>query len=652
MKSLIKTQSTSAFAIPPTAVGGCLKSNLKVKTQSTSAFAIPPTAVGGCLKSNLKERADLGIPPTAVGGRLKSDLPASSRQNLNNPPTAVGGICSGFASSWVDRNLTIHRLPSVGFLLVVLLACALTAQAQRGGGNDWMTENADAQRTATIKTDGKINKDSVTKRESFGFLWKLKLKNQPNQLNNLTPPATLERLIGFKGFRMLGFVAGSGDNLITIDTDLGRLEWEKKLSAAASTAPSTLACPGGMTTGVVRPTISMISTGGGGNFGPGRSNPAKSTVGDPLAGAANLVAMQPQPQGPPGPPPGMQQQQRPGGANRPGAPPVGAGFGGVSVVYALASDGMLHGMHLSNGAAYQDPLKFLPSGANANGLIIVDGVAYAATTQGCGGAANGLYALDFESKQVTNWKGEIVGAAGAAFGGDGTVYVASKNALTALEPKTLQVKSSYALAGGEFSSTPVVFQFNGKTFVAAATNDCSVHLLDAANLSTAAATTAAAGKDSAPASLASYQDANGTRWILAAHNGALPAGFTGTAVTKGAILAWKLIEAGGKFTLAPGWASRNLVAPLTPTVINGVVFATSSGEVRAPGNKADAKLVVARSGKAVIYALDGASGKELWTSGTTITSFARGGALSGGIGQLYLTTYDGTIYAFGYPMEH
>ncbi len=535
-----------------------------------------------------------------------------------------------------------------------LLACVTFAQAQRGGGNDWLTENADAQRTATIKTDAKINTASVTKPESFRFLWKLKLKYTPNQLNNLTPPATLERLIGFKGFRMLGFVAGSGDNLITIDTDLGRLEWEKKLPAAASTAISSLTCPGGMTTGVVRPAISAIATGGGGgNFGPGRSNPAKSTVGEPLAGAANLAAKPPQPQGPPGPPPGM-QPPRPGGAGpaRPGAPPVGAGFGGVSVIYALASDGLLHGMHLSNGAAYQDPIKFLPPGANASGLIIVDGAAYVATTQGCGGAANGLYAYDFESQKVSNWKGEIVGSAGAAFGGDGTAFVATTNGITALAAKTLEVKGTYAAAGQEFSSTPVIFQFNGKTFIAAATKDGSLHLLDAANLSagvaSAIATTAAAGKDSAPGSLASYQDAAGTRWILAAHNGALPAGFTGSAVTKGAILAWKLVETGGKLTLAPGWASRNLVAPLTPTVINGVVFATSSGEVRTK----DAKLTAARSGKAVIYALDGATGKELWTSGTTITSFARGGALSGGIGQLYLTTYDGTIYAFGYPMEH
>ncbi len=535
------------------------------------------------------------------------------------------------------------------------LICAITAQAQRGGG-DWMTENADAQRTAWVKADAKINKDSLAK-PGFQFLWKMKLKNPPRQMNNLTAPATLERLIGYRGFRMLGFVAGSDDNLFTIDTDLGRMEWEKHLNASATAQAGALACPGGMTTGVARPTTAAIFSGGGG-FGPGRNTPAKSTVGEPGAGATTLAAVRPNPQPPP-PPPGA---QRP---NRPNAPPGGGGFGGgPNLIYALASDGMLHAMHLSNGADFQPPVKFLPPGANANGLIVVDGVAYAVTEQGCGGAANGVWALDLETKQVTNWKANVAGSAGSAFGPDGTLYVTTgsggevPNSIVALEPKTLRVKGSYSAGQREFSSTPVVFEYKGKTLLAAAAKDGSLHLLDAANLSAALFSTAATTPTTAPGALASWQDSSGARWILAAHTGALPAGFKAASTSpsgvapKGAILAWKLAEANGQFTLQPGWASRNLAAPLTPTIINGVVFATSSGEFRANDSKVTAAMRAARSGRAVIYALDGATGKELWNSGATITSFARGGALSGGVGQIYLTTYDGTIYAFGFPMEH
>jgi outer membrane protein assembly factor BamB len=53
----------------------------------------------------------------------------------------------------------------------------------------------------------------------------------------------------------------------------------------------------------------------------------------------------------------------------------------------------------------------------------------------------------------------------------------------------------------------------------------------------------------------------------------------------------------------------------------------------------------------VLYALDAATGRELWSSGTTIGSFARVG-LAGGGGQVYVVTHDNTLYAFGIPLEH
>ena len=117
-------------------------------------------------------------------------------------------------------------------------------------------------------------------------------------------------------------------------------------------------------------------------------------------------------------------------------------------------------------------------------------------------------------------------------------------------------------------------------------------------------------------------------------------------------MAFKLTDQGGKIALERSWASRAMVAPLTPVVFNGTVFAVASGERRSP---ADAKLTAAqraqRSVPAILYALDPATGKELWNSGRTITSFARAG-LSASAGQVYLVTFDNTLYAFGIPMEH
>jgi outer membrane protein assembly factor BamB len=76
------------------------------------------------------------------------------------------------------------------------------------------------------------------------------------------------------------------------------------------------------------------------------------------------------------------------------------------------------------------------------------------------------------------------------------------------------------------------------------------------------------------------------------------------------------------------------------------VFALSSGEEEQAGAAARA----VRSSPAVLYALDGASGKEIWNSAKTITASARGG-LSAGAGVVYVPATDTTLYAFGFPIE-
>jgi outer membrane protein assembly factor BamB len=548
--------------------------------------------------------------------------------------------------------------------LTFCFAClaAWTGEAKAQRGVDWMTSNGDAQRSAWVRADAKISKESLQdpkRKPGFQLLWKLKLNNKPRQLNSLTPPATLDRLIGYRGFRMLGFVGGSSGAVFTIDTDLGRMEWEKRLVTNAPSQAGTLACPGGMTTGVARPTLATLPLSSFGGGGAGRSTPARSAVGEAGEGAVTL-ALRPRPSGPPASP--SSQPPRPNPANPPGGQ-LGAG---PFLVYALSGDGMFHSMHLSNGADYEPAVKFLPPDANANGLIVVDNVAYVVTEGNCGGAANGVWALDLVSKQVMTWKGNVAGMAGPAFGGDGTLYVAtggggeSPNSLVALDPKTLSVKSWYAAGAHEFSSSPVVFEYKGKTLIAATTKDGRVHLLDSANLGgadhqTALYTTPASSKagTTAPGALASWQDASGARWILAPAVGSQAAdlGFK-SAATNGAVVAWKVVEQDGAPTLQPAWASRDLTSPLPPTIINGVVFVTSGGEFRTDDGKMTAAERARRSSRAVLYALDGETGKELWNSGTTIASFTRGVALSGGVGQIYLTTHDGVIYAFGFPMEH
>jgi hypothetical protein len=207
----------------------------------------------------------------------------------------------------------------------------------------------------------------------------------------------------------------------------------------------------------------------------------------------------------------------------------------------------------------------------------------------------------------------------------------------ALDPKTLAVKDTYE-SGQEFTSSPVVFQYQQRNLVAAATRDGRIHVLDAASLGTPLFKTPAYSANFEPGALASWQSPDGLRWLLAAADGA--------------VTAWKIVERDGAIAVDQGWRSRDLMSPLTPMIINGVVFAVSSGEFRSNDKNLTAAQRVQRSSPAVLYALDGATGKALWDSGKAITSFVHSGGLSGGAGQLYLETYDQTLYAFGFPVEH
>ncbi len=94
-----------------------------------------------------------------------------------------------------------------------------------------------------------------------------------------------------------------------------------------------------------------------------------------------------------------------------------------------------------------------------------------------------------------------------------------------------------------------------------------------------------------------------------------------------------------------------MVSPMPPIIINNVVFALSSGEYRAGTTQLTAAQRAQRSKPAVLYALEGSTGKELWNSGMTMTSFTHSTGLSGGAGQVYVGTYDNTFYTFGFPIE-
>jgi hypothetical protein len=97
------------------------------------------------------------------------------------------------------------------------------------------------------------------------------------------------------------------------------------------------------------------------------------------------------------------------------------------------------------------------------------------------------------------------------------------------------------------------------------------------------------------------------------------------------------LEADG--TLKQTWVLSELTKPAVPIVVNGVVFALSTGDDQAGS-----------ANKSVLFAIESTSGKTLWTSGRAIAGSAQGSLLAGN-SQVYVVTRDRVVYAFGFAMD-
>ncbi len=541
----------------------------------------------------------------------------------------------------------------------VVLTASMWAQG-RGGGAAWNTAGADAQRTSSMRSDDRISRSSMP---GFQLLWKVKLNNEAKQSYSLSSAVMVDRYIGYRGFRSYAFFGGASNDAVALDSDLGRIEWSQSFGAVSP--GGTPACSGAMTAGVTRSTpLAPAAAGNGGGRGGGRGAGAVSGVSEPGQGAVTIG------QGRAGGRAGADGASgaaagrggRGGGGGRAAAGASGAARGGggggraVEAVYAVSTDGMLRSLYISNGENAKPPVRFLPANANASGLMLVDNVIYASTSGNCGGAPNGVWAIDTAAPSPTpmHWAtngGGVAGTVGPALGTDGTVYaattdgdyspVAFSDSVVALDEKTLHLRDWFTPGKSEFTSSPVVFTRKEgdkeKDLLAVANKDGNLYLLDSSALGgpdhktpLASAHYANSGADAG--ALATWEDAGGTRWIAVGANGPV----SGGSVTGGAIVAFKVVDQNGKPTLQSGWVSRDIAAPLAPIVINGIVFTAASG---------------AGSKPAVLYALDGATGKEMFNSGSTITtSVPRSGGLSGSAGQIYLGAADSTVYAFGIPL--
>ena len=515
-----------------------------------------------------------------------------------------------------------HRI--LLLLLAVPLGCWIVLGQSRGG--NWPTFGGDAQRSGWEAADAAINRDTV---KDMQLLWKLKFETTSRGMRPVHPPVVLGRLISYRGFKELAFVGTNADIVYSLDADLGTIFWQKHLEYSTrdpQVMTSSWRCPGGLT---AMPTMPVAARGGA----PARGGPPAGQRGSPF-------------------------------------------IGGPASVYAISSDGRLHRLNTSTGDDMAQPVSVIPANARSSNLIMVDNVIYTVTSHECGNAPNAVWAIDLSVDPIKVRSFKLDGSSGwglggAAIGSDGTVYVRTDVRLLALSPRELQLKNHYVLRETRLDDlnvapSPVVLAYDNRDVIASDCGTDQLCLFDSGStyrtppIAQPARNASSSAERGVWGSLTSWQDADNTRWVLASVLGPPPADLkvpvTNGSTPNGFIIAFRLQERDGKQVLEPAWISRDLHSPLPPVVANGVVFALSAGEFTRQTQKTPDDLLTLderprTSTRATLYALDGRTGKELYSSRSLVAVPAALTGLTVATGRVYFGGVDGTFYAFGMPME-
>ena len=507
-------------------------------------------------------------------------------------------------------------------LLGILSGCALLF------GADWLTDGGNPQRTAWQKDEKIFTLDNV---RNMKLLWKLHLDNEPRQMHSLFPPLIIEHANTPSGVKQIAIDAGVSDNIYAIDVETGQLLWKKHF-VSTWTPPANggrgggILCPGGITaTPVIAPT----------------STPGKYTI------------------------------------------------------YAASWDGMLHQLNAGDGEDVAPPSKFMPPNGKPYALNLWHNVIYTHTAQGCGGNPNIVYSYDLATNKVGTWGpsgGGMWGRTGPAISPDGTMYTGTGdgrwdpengifgNGIIGVkqnpDTKALELVDYYGPSNAEWlvkrdldmQVTPVIFNYKGRELMVDAGKECRMYLMDTKSIGGDDHRTplyrspllcnedvnfASAG---IWGSLASWEDAKGTRWVLTNIWGPKHSKFKAPiehgVVKDGAIVAFKVEERNGSLQLVPAWISRDMNRAEPPVIANGIIFAYGNGEDTAQayedvGLDDVANRRIPGSTHAVLYALDAETGKELWSSGDQITSWNHWSGLSIANGRVYIGTFDSNLYCFG-----
>jgi outer membrane protein assembly factor BamB len=372
---------------------------------------------------------------------------------------------------------------------------------------------------------------------------------------------------------------------------------------------------------------------------------------------------------------------------------------GGQVVYALASDGRLHGFNLLGGEEVLSPTPFIPAFGKSWSLNTGGNVIYTTTSQGCNNVRSGVWDIDLAdpahkvssfATSTNNGGGSGVwGRAGPAMTSGGRLIVETgdgpydpakglySDSVIALSAKELKLLDYYTPANRTWitkkdldmgNMSAVVFPFKNRELVASGGKEGVIYLLDSKNLGRADHRTPLyrspllaneevnfSGRGFWGAFSTWEEAASGTRWLL------VPAWGPPTPSTKfpvqygetpnGSVMAFKVEQVGDKPVLTPAWNSVDMNLPTPVVIANGMIFALADGDYGVQfgdnGNLLSIDDRKTKASHAILYVLDALTGKTLYSSGDLIKGFSHFSGLLVAGGRVYVGTYDGTLYAFG-----
>jgi outer membrane protein assembly factor BamB len=456
-------------------------------------------------------------------------------------------------------------------------------------------------------------------------------------MHNLFAPLIAERVQTADGVKEIGIVAGISDDLFGIDVATGKELWHRHWDGGPDPAPeaNNTLCPSGQT---AVPTMAQTSPG-------------------------------------------------------------------TYTVYAVSWDGRVRQVRAATGEDIVPAEKFIPGGGKPYALNLHNGVLYTATAQGCGGLTNAFYAYDLTTKRSTAFipaGGGLWGRRGAAIDPEGRVYLGTGdgqfdpgnrrlgNAIVGVkldDNKSLQLIDYFGAPNANWlwhrdldvNTTPVAFDYKGRKFLVGTSQECRLWLLDRDALggedhrttlfSTPLICNDAQAFDARGiwGAISAWQDTAGTQWVIAPFWGPVSKQFKApiehARPEGGGVAAFKLVQRGAKWELVPAWLSRDMDLAEEAVIANGIVFAYAAGEdatqvvpdrawnepggpVYGGGLNSGPARRVPGSRTAALYALDGQTGKELWSSGN-LESWNHFSGITVANGRAYITTYDGVLYCFG-----